>query len=241
MQNFFLRKIRLSWYFIIFLATYGILAITLPEQKFDSGALTLFSVNSFLYGFYIAPIMSGQKARVEELHRVVRSEANAIFAMAIRLKKLPDDLRNKLQKELTEYLEVSSEQQRIAEGEKEYEDLITLCLDHKGGHREEVDKLLNDLIENQKNRTQFSMMMSNRVFSHEWIVILVLFTITLGFVLMIDVGSSPVLLIIKAFLCTGLSMLLIILAKLSTLTHKKARQIWDPYKKLISTHFYRID
>ena len=47
-----------------------------------------------------------------------------------------------------------------------------------------------------------------------------------------DVGETPVLIAIKALLCTGLSMLLVILAKLSTLTHKKAKQIWDPYKKL---------
>lgn len=38
-----------------------------------------------------------------------------------------------------------------------------------------------------------------------------------------DVGESPVLIAIKAFLCTGLSMLLVILAKLSTLTHRESQ------------------
>jgi hypothetical protein len=47
--------------------------------------------------------------------------------------------------------------------------------------------------------------------------------------------------LLAALLATGLSMLLIILIKLSTLTHKKAKQVWDPYKKLIDSHFYRID
>ncbi len=238
---YLLKKVRLSWYFIFFLALYLLLAVVLPKQKFDSGALTLFSVNSFLYGFYIAPILGAQKSRIEELHRTVRSEANAIFSMALRLKKLPKHLRNDIQKELKDYIQVSSRQQRAAEGEKEYEDLISFCIDYDGKEDEEVNKLLDGLIENQKNRTQFARLMSNKVYSNEWIIILMLFSITLGFVLLLDIGESPILVFVKALLCTGLSMLLVILAKLSTLTHKKAKQIWDPFKKLNTSNFYRID
>jgi hypothetical protein len=35
-------------------------------------------------------------------------------------------------------------------------------------------------------------------------------------------------------------MLMLILVKLNTLTHKKAKQIWKPFKSLLDTHFYRI-
>ena len=70
---------------------------------------------------------------------------------------------------------------------------------------------------------------------------IILFTVTLIFILLLDAGSDYVYKILAALLCTGLSMLLIILAKMSTLTHKKAKQIWDPYKKLIETRFYQID
>jgi hypothetical protein len=236
-----LSRIRLSWYFVFFLALYIFLSAVLPKQKFDSGALTLFSVNSFLYGFYIAPILSAQKSRIEELHKTVRSEANAVFAMALKLKKLPRELRNQVQEELRDYIRVSTRQQKIAQGEKEYEDLISFCIDYKGKEEENVQKLLDALIENQKNRTQFAMLMSNKVYANEWIIILMLFSITLGFVLLLDIGDNPVLTIVKALLCTGLSMLLVILAKRSTLTHKKAKQVWDPFKKLNSTNFYRID
>lgn len=236
-----LKKVRLTWFFVFFLGLYLFLATVLPKQKFDSGALTLFSVNSFLYGFYLAPILSSQKARIEDLHRTVRSEANAIFAMALKMKKLPTGLRNRFQKELTEYLDASIKERKIAEGEKEYEDLIGFCLEYDGSHQEEVDKVLSDLIDNQKNRTQYAMMMANRVYAHEWMVIMVLFSITLGFVLLLEITTNPILIVVKALLCTGLSMLLVILAKLSTLTHKKAKQIWDPLKQLRATHFYRID
>lgn len=240
-MNYLLQHVRLSWYFVIFLGLYTMLAIMLPSQKFESAALTLFSVNSFLYGFYIAPILGAQKARIEDLHKTVRSEANELFAMALSLKKLPKELRTKLQKELSDYMRVSTKQKSIAQGEKEYEDLITFCVEYKGAEEKEVGAFLDKLVSNQKNRTQFSMLMSNKVYSNEWIIMLMLFSITLGFVLLLDIGESPVLIVIKALLCTGLTMLLIILAKLSSLTHKKARQIWDPLKKLQSTHFYRID
>ncbi len=240
-MDFLLKRVRLSWYFCFFLIFYITLALTLPRRTFDSGALTLFSVNSFLYGFYIAPILSAQKARIEDLHRIVRSEANAIFAMALSLKKLPKKLRNDLQKELTEYVKVSSSQKTIAQGEKEYQDLITFCIEYEGEEQEAIDKLLNSLVDNQKNRTQFSMQMRNKVFSNEWIIIMMLFSITLGFILLLDIGDSIALLAVKALLCTGLTMLLIITAKLSTLTHKKAKEIWDPLVKLVKTNFYRID
>ena len=75
----------------------------------------------------------------------------------------------------------------------------------------------------------------------EWMIILVLFSITLSFVMLMNAGTGYIYDFLAAFLCTGLTMLLIILVKMSTLSHKKAKQVWDPYKKLIDSHFYRID
>ncbi len=241
MQKLFLQKIRLTQYFVLFFITYSLVVLFAPNLKFDSGALTLFSVNSFLYGFYIAPILGAQKARIEDLHRIVRSEANAIFAMVIDLKRLPNPLRNQIQEMFIQYLRSSIKQKRPAEGEKYYEALITFCLEYKGEHQDAIDKLLDKLVANQQNRTNFSMQMTNKVFNNEWMIMLVLFSITLSFVLLMSAGEGYVYDFLAAFLCTGLTMLLVILIKMSTLTHKKAKQIWDPYKKLVDSHFYRID
>ena len=201
----------------------------------------LFSVNSFLYGFYISPILGAQKARIEELHKIVRSEANAIFAMVIGFAKLPKQFRNSLQEMLLDYLKVSVRQRRSGEGEAKYEAMISYCLDYKGEHQADIDKFLDKLVANQQNRTNFSMQMSNKVYSNEWMIMIILFTVTLSFILLLDAGEGYLYKILAALLCTGLSMLLIILAKMSTLTHKKAKQIWNPYKKLIDSRFYRID
>jgi len=218
-----------------------VVIMLLPSVKFESGALMLFSVNSFLYGFYISPILGAQKARVEELHKIIRSEANAIFAMVLSLKKLPKKLRNEIQGMFMDYLKLSIKQQCAGAGEAKYESMVTYCLEYKGEYQSEIDKLLDKLVANQQNRTNFAMQISNKVYNNEWIIIFMLFGITLSFVLLLDAGGGFVFKFLAAVLCTGLSMLLVILAKMSTLTHKKAKQIWDPFKKLIDSNFYRID
>jgi len=240
MNKLLLTKIRLSWYFIFFFLMYLLLAIILPRQKFDGGALTLFSVNSFLYGFYISPILSSQKARIEELHKIVRSEANALFAMALDTKDLPEKPRNKLQEMLMDYMDKNLHDHRVA-GEKAYEELISYVVDYKGEGKEKLEKFLEKLVANQQNRTSFAMQMNSKVFSNEWMIMFVLFSITMSFVLVLDTGPQPIFRVVTALLCTGLSMLVLILIKMSTLTHKRAKQIWKPFEKLVESRFYRID
>lgn len=241
MRKLLLTKIRLTTYFILFFLLYIVLSFALPKHTFDSAALTLFSVNSFLYGFYIAPILAGQKVRIEELHKITRSEANALFSMVIKLKKLPPELRNSLQQLITDYIKAEIKAKKAGGGEKEYEALITYCLQYEGKNQESVDKLLDAVVANQQNRTNLSMQLANKVFSNEWMVMSILFSITLGFILLLNIGDSMVLAVVRALLCTGLTMLIIILVKLSTLTHKKAKQIYDPLRKLLDTQFHRID
>ncbi len=240
MKKLLLERIRLSWYFAGFFVLFLGLLSVLPHQTFTSGALTLFSVNSFLYGFYISPVLSAQKARIEEMHRIVRSEANAMFAMALATKDLPDTLRNDLQAMLQTYMKATiSDRQKT--GEEMYETLITFCVKYKGHHAEAIDKLLDKLVANQQNRTGLSMQLSNKVFGNEWMIMLVLFSITLTFILLIDTGDATIYKVVTALLATGLTMLVVNLVKLNTLTHKKAKQIWQPFTKLIDSHFYRLD
>lgn len=237
----FLLKIRLSYYFFMLLGLYTFLAFNLKTKTFDSPALTLFSVNSFLYGFYIAPILSGQKARIDELQKVIRAEANALFGLLIKTKKLEPSVRNEFQIMFADYIKKSLKQRKPGEGEEEYEKLIGYSLQFEGPDQDKVEKILEGLVANQQNRSTLAMQLKNKVYSNEWWVMLVLFSITLGFILYLNIGSSWQMRFVKAFLCTGLSMLIVILIKLSTLTHKKAKELWQPLDKLLHTRFYRID
>jgi hypothetical protein len=240
MKTFILTKVRLSWFFTIFFVIFIILLFVLPRIKFTTATLTLFSVNSFLYGFYISPILAAQKGRIEELHRIVRAEANAIFAIMLSIKTLPDNIKDEIHARMTSYANKTSNN-RLKAAEKEYEELISFCVDYKGSRKDDMTKVLEKLVANQQNRTNYAMQVNNRVFSNEWMIMLVLFSITLAFILMIDTGDSLILKVVTALLCTALSMLILILVKLSTLTHKKARQVWDPLKILVASKYYRID
>jgi hypothetical protein len=240
MKDLLLNRIRLSWYFVIFFVLYFVVLQFLPRFKFEAAALTLFSVNSFLYGFYISPILGAQKARIEDLHRIVRAESNAIFTIILSTKKLKKPLRNDIQSMFSIYLKQCTLNHFTA-AEKSYEKIIGFCLDYDGKEKAEVDKLLEKVVSNQQNRTNLSMQLANKVYSNEWMIMVVLFSITLSFILLLDTGNGLILQIVTALLCTGLSMLVLILVKLSTLTHKKAKQIWEPFKSLLHSHYYRID
>jgi len=236
-----LLQTRLSWFFLGFFFLFLDLALLLKGVTFTPAALTLFSVNSFLYGFYIAPVLSAQKARTDELARIVRAEANALFDILLKTKKLPRKSRNHIQDLVESYMRASFKQRKTAAGEDEYEKLIGYCLDYRGKDPEQVEKILNGLVLNQQNRSTLAQQLGNKVFNNEWMIMLVLFSITTGFVILLDVKENFVMQLVKALLCTGLSMLMINLLKLSTLTHKKARHIWDPLDKLSTSRFRRID
>jgi len=237
----FLLKVRLSYFFFSYLVIFGIVVSLVNTKKFDSASLTLFSVNSFLYGFYIAPILAGQKVRIDELQKIVRAEANALFGMMLATKKMEKETASKYREMFSAYIAKVLKDKEPPKGEHEYEAIITSMLEYKGKDEAIVAKMLDLVIANQQNRSNLAMQLRNKVYGNEWWVMGVLFSITLGFIIFLDVGNSWQMLTVKALLCTGLSMLITILVKLSTLTHKKAKELWKPLQKLQTTNFYRID
>lgn len=241
MKDFLLRRIRLSTYFWIFFIVYLLLSFVLPEYKFDAGSLALFSVNSFLYGFYISPILGAQKNRIDSIHQTIRSEATALFDLVLDMKRLPDHTRNQMQAMVTSYVHAKLHSKKMNGGEKEYEDIISFCVEYKGQETNQVEAVLSDLVKNQQNRTNFNMHIGNKIFANEWHIVVILFSITLAFILSISIPHNYFMEVVRALLCTGLTLLVINLIKLNTLTHKKAKQMWLPLQKLTETNFYRID
>lgn len=189
----------------------------------------------------MGPILSGQKARVDELGKIIRNEAIAFFNLAVQTQDLNPATKKKVKEMAQSYLMASVRNRKPAEGEKEYEALLRYCIDYKGKDRDIVKKIQEILIKNEENRSAFSMQLKSAVFSHEWFVLLVLFSITLAYILLIDYGSVFILSVVAALLCTGLSLLLMILAKFATLTHKKAKTIWAPLDRLLATGFKHIE
>ncbi len=239
-----LINIRLSWFFFIFFFTFLGLALWVEGVQLPAAALTLFSVNSLLFGFFILPTLASQRNRIDELAKAIRAEANGLFDILIKTKKLRRRSRNLVQGQIEDYITAAFRERRPGAGEEQYEQLIEHCLAFESDDKqqmERMDKILTALINNQQNRSQVALLLGNRVYNNEWWIMLVLFSITLGYILMILVPDVPVMYLIKALLCTGISMLLVSLLKLSTLTHKKARDIWKPLDNLKMSRFRRLD
>ncbi len=241
MKNFFLTKVRLTYYYPVFFILFLTIILVAPQAQLSGSQLALFSVNSFLLAFYLGPILNGQKTRIDELGKIIRNEAIAFFNLAIQTQSLKPATKAKIKEMAQRYLKSSIHNHKPAEGEKEYEDLLRYCIDYDGKDKDGVKKIQEILIKNQENRSAFSMQLKSGVFSHEWFVLLVLFSITLSYIVIIDYGDMFLLSVVAALLCTGLSLLLLILAKLATLTHKKAKTVWQPLDRLLATDFKHIE
>jgi hypothetical protein len=88
-----------------------------------------------------------------------------------------------------------------------------------------------------QHRDTLSALYNDKVYSNEWITALVLFLINIFFVVQINYGRSVLFNAMAAALCASLSMLMFILLKYSTLTHKDAKQIWQPIKVVLRRNF----
>lgn len=241
MKQFFLTQVRLTYYYPTLFLLFLIIILLAPTAPLGGPQLTLFTINSFLLGFYLGPILSGQKQRIDDLGKTIRLEAIAFFNIAVQAQELTDATKHKVKTMARTYLQASQLSHRPAEGEKEYESFLRFCIDYTGKDKDQIKKIQETLIKNQENRAQFSALLRNGVFSHEWFVLSILMGITLTFIVVIDYGNSLLFTLVAALLCTGLTLLFIILAKLATLTHKKAKPIWQPLERLLKTDFKHID
>lgn len=231
LKRFLLTKIRLSQYLIIFTVFYFALSLLLPKIELQGAALTLFSVNSFLYGFYISPIISAQRARIEQLHRLVVIEVNKLQEIVQYARRTEPEFQDLIAVAYNEYVH-ASQRDSINAGRKEFDTLVNVIVTYAGEKKDPHKEMLKSVFAAQQNRAEIKSYVESRVFSNEWIVMTILFAITIAFILFTKLPDIPFLQIIPAILCAGLSMLIVILIKMSTLTHKRAKTIWKPLHEL---------
>lgn len=230
LKNIFLRKIRLSYYLIAFILIYFVISLLLPKVELTGAALTLFSVNSFLYGFYISPIIKNQNDRVNQLHKLIVGQVNRLREVHQYSYRTEPVLHALIAQNILSYAKTASVTNPGA-GQKEFDQIIATLIAYEGEGKDAHKEMLKSIFAAQQNRSEIIYLSKARVFNNEWIVMLILFTITISFILMIQLPPLPVIEVIPAILCAGLSMLIVILAKMSTLTHKRARLMWKPLKE----------
>lgn len=231
LKHFLLNKVRLTQYLVIFAVLFFIISLLLPKIELQGAVLTLFSVNSFLYGFYISPIINAQRVRIDQLHRLVVIEVNKLQEIIQYARRMEPDFQNNVTYMLGKYIEISSVGGANV-GQKEFDDLVSTIVAYEGDRKDPHKEMLKSVFAAQQNRAEIKLLVESKVYSNEWIVMVILFAITIAFILFTRLPDILMLQAIPAILCAGLSMLIIILIKMSTLTHKRAKTIWVPLREL---------
>lgn len=214
-----------------------ILIYFLKPIKMTSGQLALFSVNSFLFGYYFSPLLSAQKSRVASLITTARQEEMAILDILTQSHLLSKSVRHKLKVKLKVYLDSVVGNPNLTADNIYYDEILRFTKQAKGEDAQVMNLVYDRMAKTQANRDAMNNLFASKVYNHEWLVASVLFGFTLFFALQTDFGHSLLFGVMLAILCTGLSLLMVIMIKFATLTHKEAKRMWLPLQDLLKNHF----
>ncbi len=234
-----LTHIRLSTFAILLFACSIIFLYFYHQETLTAGQLALFSVNSFLFGYYFAPLLGAQKGRVGQLNTVARQETMVLLDILTQSHLLTEKTRKELKLKLAVYLDSIIYNQNIQADNPYYDELLHYTKQNKvkADDQEVLDTIYARISKTQENRDNLNNLFRAKVYSHEWLVASVLFFITFYFSIQTKFGDSVFFMIILAILMTGLGMLMMILVKFATLSHKEAKRMWQPMRELQIKHF----
>ena len=231
-----LLNIRLSYiYPVLFVVFFGLLSVIRPASL-TAGQLALYSVNTFLFGFYFVPLLGAQKTRVDTLNEAGRTEAMTIEDILTQAHLLAPEDRHQLKIRLKAYLDSIIENPRVKSDNLYYDELLRFSKLPRFKDDSVMDTIYGRISDTQEDRSKIQNLLSSDVYSHEWLVVWVLFTITVYFVMQTDYNGVLFFRFMLAILCTGLALMMVILLKFATLTHKEAKKMWQPLKDLRRDH-----
>lgn len=150
---------------------------------------------------------------------------------------LSEGMRHKLKIKLAVYLRDEIGNEQITADNRFYDELLYYTKQAKGEDQAVMNVIYERLAKTLSNRDTLNNLFATRIYSHEWLVVTVLFGITLFFATQTDFGHSFLFGVMLAILCTGLTLLMVIIIKFGTLTHKEAKRMWQPLHDLVKNHF----
>lgn len=231
--------ISLSTFAVILFVSSVIFLYFYEQATLSPGQLALFSVNSFLFGYYFAPLLAAQKGRVGQLNSVARQETMVLLDILTQSHLLSDKTRKELKLKLAVYLQSIIYNKNIQADNPYYDELLHYTKQNKvkADDQAVLDTIYARISKTQETRDNLNNLFRAKVYSHEWLVASVLFGITFYFSIQTKFGDSLFFMIVLAILMTGLGMLMMILVKFATLSHKEAKRMWQPMRELQIKHF----
>lgn len=237
----FLLNIRLTYIYPILFVVFMVILSYVKPTKLTTGQLALYSTNTFLFGFYFLPLLSSQKVRIDNLRSSIRSETTTILDILAQLHLLKPAVRHELKVRLKVYVDSIYKNTAISADNIYYDDLLQFTRDDRFKGDPVMETIYTRVSKTQENRDTINNYLTTGVFSHEWLVALVLFFITLYFVMQTNYDGVLFFRVLLAILCTGISLMLIILIKYATLTHKYAKRMWLPLLYLMLGHLDDVE
>ncbi len=220
----------------IFFGFFILLLSFVKQQQLTAGQLALFSVNSFLFGYYFNPLLGRAENRVASLNRATRQEAMTLLDVLTQAHLISQKARHSLKIRIKVYLESIIDNTNLGADNVYYDELLFWSKQTKGEDPAVMGSIYDKLSSTQDNRDTMANLFATKIYSHEWLVAGVLFLITVYFSVQTQFGDSIFFELMLAVLCTGLCMLMAILLKYATLTHKEAKRMWTPLKELDKLH-----
>jgi hypothetical protein len=165
------------------------------------------------------------------LHRLVVIEVNKLQEIIQYSRRMESDFQHNIVFMVDQYVKEAAVG-GVNPGQAEFESLTAMIVSYEGDKKDPHKEMLKSVFAAQQNRAEIRLLVESKVYSNEWIVMSILFTITIAFILFTKLPDILWLQAIPAILCAGLSMLIIILIKMSTLTHKRAKTIWVPLREM---------
>src|SRR5689334_22994672 len=98
-------KIRLSTFTIVFFVGSLVFLRYYKQATLTPGQLALFSVNSFLFGYYFAPLLAAQKSRVAQLNTIARQETMTLLDILAQSHLLSEKTRHRVKVKLAVYMQ----------------------------------------------------------------------------------------------------------------------------------------
>jgi hypothetical protein len=227
--------IRLSGYFFIFFIAFCLIADKIPKIGVQSGYLLLVAVSIGILGFYLAALLAARKVAINELDQSVGLEANLLRKVLIEVEDLPGSLKEGLNQKVKSYIMRKAGDYRSNAADSEYQELLIFCRQHT--KTSGVKVILDKLLDNEQYRMRFSLCERDRVYLHEWLVLVALYIPSVYLVLAFNYGAGLPIRVVAALVATGLVLPFLSLIKYANRTHKDAKNTWQPLITVIETDF----
>lgn len=197
---------------------------------------TLLSVASFLFGIFVAFSIANNHSRLSKINETLKGDSAIILSIYEMLTVFGKETQEEVQKLLDKYLidQIDYYLEDFRYSQQSFTNLYRylINLEPRNKRQETVyDAIVNLLNNSMANRKHVETLVKQKMFTFEWISILMLLGLIIFLVFNINSGSAYSVLL-SALLASASIILVFVLRDLDSLRWKEQSAIWEPLNSL---------